>query len=241
MTTTTFGRSSCPYYPNSPDPARASTIALKAGEEITSVEILLRPVATYRIRGRVYNMVAGRRSNTGVIVQLEQRNSNITWGSPDRQLNVEKTDGSFEIAGVLPGSYTLSAFWFEDGRRYQARQPIEVGNANVEGANLTIAPGITISGRIIWDGKPSMDRADLFVGLVPVDSTISFNAPARATGSLFSLKDVFDGNYRLGVVGQSTDCYLKSIRYCSSEALATGFTVFRGTQVPLEVTISSRG
>src|SRR5207247_10384513 len=62
------------YYPNSPDPARASTIALKAGEEITSVEILLRPVATYRIHGRVYNMVADRRSNTGVVVQVEQRN-----------------------------------------------------------------------------------------------------------------------------------------------------------------------
>src|SRR5207249_5328541 len=49
------------YYPNSPDPARASTIALKAGEEISTVEILLRHVTTYRVRGRVYNMVAGRR------------------------------------------------------------------------------------------------------------------------------------------------------------------------------------
>ena len=229
------------YYPNSPDPARASTIAIKAGEEIPSVEILLRPVTTFLVRGRVYNMAAGRRSSTGVIVQLEQRNSYLSSGSSNRQANIENPDGSFEFAGVLPGSYTLSAFWFEDGRRYQARQPIEVGNANVEGANLTIAPGITISGRIIWDGKPSMDRADLFVGLVPVDSTISFNAPARATGSSFSLKDVFDGTYRLGVVGQSKDCYLKSIRYGSSEALETGFTVFRGTQVPLEVTISSRG
>ncbi len=165
----------------------------------------------------------------------------LSSGSSNRQANIENPDGSFEFAGVSPGSYTLSAFWFEDGRRYQARQPLEVGNANVEGANLTIAPGITISGRIIWDGKPGLDRADLFVSLVPVDSTISFNAPARATGSSFSLKDVFDGTYRLGVVGQSKDCYLKSIRYGSNEALETGFTVFRGTQLPLEVTISSRG
>src|SRR5437899_9306865 len=151
------------YYPNSPDPARASTIALKAGEEISTVEILLRPVTIYRVRGRVYNMVAGRRSNTGVIVQLEQRNSNITWGSPDRQLNVEKRDGSFEIAGVLHGSYTLSAFWFEDGRRYQARHSIEVGNADVEGVNLTIVPGINIPGRMVWDGKQSLDRDELLV------------------------------------------------------------------------------
>src|SRR6267378_3386279 len=87
------------YYPNSPDPAKASTITLKAGEELTAVEILLRPVTTYRVGGRVYNMVAGRRSNTGVIVQLAQRNSNVAWSSPDHQLNVENADGSFEIAG----------------------------------------------------------------------------------------------------------------------------------------------
>src|SRR5439155_436723 len=176
---------------------RASTIALKAGEEITSVEILLRPVATYRIRGRVYNMVAGRRSNTGVIVQLEQRNGNITWGSPDRQLNVEKTDGSFEIAGVLPGSYTLSAFWFEDGRRYQARQSIEVGNADLEGVNLAIMSGITIPGRIVWDGKPSLERDELLVSIAAADSMVSFNTPARVVGGSFVLRDVFDGTYRL--------------------------------------------
>jgi len=229
------------YYPNSPDPARASTIALKAGEEITSVEILLRPVATYRIRGRVYNMVAGRRSNTGVIVQLEQRNSNITWGSPDRQLNVEKTDGSFEIAGVLPGSYTLSAFWFEDGRRYQARQSIEVGNADLEGVNLAIMSGITIPGRIVWDGKPSLERDELLVSIAAADSMVSFNTPARVVGGSFVLRDVFDGTYRLRVIGQSKDGYVKSVRYGSSESLDSGFTVFRGTQSSLEVTISSRG
>ncbi len=229
------------YYPNSPDPARASTIALKAGEEISSVEILLRPVTTYRVRGRVYNMVSGKRSNTGVIVQLEQRNSNVSSGSPDHQLNVENSDGSFEIAGVLPGSYTVSAFWFEDGRRYQARQSIEVGNANVEGANLTIAPGITIPGRIVWDGKPSFDREELLVSIVPADSRISFNGPARVIGSSFVLRDVFDGTYRLAVIGQSKDCYLKSIRYGSNDALEGGFTVLRGTQASLEVTISSRG
>jgi Carboxypeptidase regulatory-like domain len=229
------------YYPNSPDPAKASTITLNPGEELNAVEILLRPVTTYRVRGRVYNMVAGRRSNAGVIVQLEQRNSNVAWGSPDRQLNVESSHGSFEIAGVLPGSYTLSAFWFEDGGRYQARQSIEVGNANVEGVNLTIAPGISVPGRIVWEGKPSLDRDELLVSITPADSRVSFNVPARVVGSSFVLKDVFDGSYRLGVIGQSKDCYVKFIRYGSSDALESGFTVFRGTQSSLDVTISSRG
>jgi len=229
------------FYPSSPDPAQASTITLKAGEEVPAVEILLRPVTTFGVRGRVYNLVAGRRSNTGVIVQLEQRNSNVAWGSPDHQSIVENPDGSFEITGVLPGSYTLSAWWIEDGRRYQARQSIEVGNANVENANLTITPGITVPGRVVWDGKASMDRDELLVSIAPTDSRISFYGPARVMGNSFVLKDVFDGTYRLGVLGQSKDCYVKSLRYGSSDALQGGFTVLRGIPASLEVTISSRG
>jgi protocatechuate 3,4-dioxygenase beta subunit len=229
------------YYPNSPDPARASTITLKAGEEFRSVEIPLRAVTMYHIHGRVYNLVAGRRSSTGVVIMLEQRNSNVTWGSPDYQSTVEASDGSFEIAGVLPGSYTLTGLWSEDGRRYQARQSVEVGNADVESANLTIATGIAIPGRIVWDGKPSMDRDEFLASIAPTDSRISFNSPARVVGSSFVLKDVFDGTYRLSVMGQSKDCYVQSIRYGSNEAVEAGFTVVRGTQSSLEVTISSRG
>jgi hypothetical protein len=229
------------YYPNSPDPARASTIMLKAGEEIPAVEILLRPVPMFRVRGHVYNIVAGRRSNTGVFLQLEQRNSNVSWGSLDYQATVENADGSFEIHGVLPGSYTLSAFWSEDGRRYLARQAIEVTNADIDSVNLVISAGIQINGHIVWDGKPSMDRNDLLVTIVPVDSRFFFNGPARVVGNSFVLKDVFDGNYRLAVNGQSKDCYVKSIRYGSSDALDGGLTVVRGTQSSLEVALSSRG
>ena len=113
------------YYPNSRDPARASTIALKAGEEIPNVEIFVRPVTTYRVRGRVFNMVSARRSSTGVIVQLEQRNSNISSGSPDRQSNIEKPDGSFEITEVPPGSYTLSAFGSRMGAHIRHDNPLK--------------------------------------------------------------------------------------------------------------------
>src|SRR5207244_11218579 len=103
----------------------------------------------------------------------------ITWASTVRQINVENTDGSFEISGVLPRSDTLSVFWFEDGRRYQARQSIEVGNADLEGVNLAIMSGITIPGRIVWDGKPSLERDELLVSIAAADSMVSFNTPAR--------------------------------------------------------------
>jgi hypothetical protein len=230
------------YYPGSPDPARASTITVKAGDEITSVEILLRPVTVFRIRGRVYNMVSAKRSGAGVNIVLQPRNTGLAWSFPDQQVHVEKPDGSFEITNVLPGSYVLSAFWFDEGKRYQARQSVEVGNADVEGINLTIAPGVAVSGHVTWDGKPSLERDELTVYASAVDSVMSSVSPARITsGDLFVLRDVSEGTYRLRVIGQSKDCYLKAVRYGTRDGLDDGFTLIRGTQASLEVTISPQG
>lgn len=67
------------------------------------------------------------------------------------------------------------------------------------------ASGITIPGRVVWEGKPSLDRDELFVSVTPADSMVSFNSPARVVGSSFVLRDVFDGTYRLRVIGQSKE------------------------------------
>jgi hypothetical protein len=229
------------YYPGSPDPSKAVALTVKAGEEIPSTEILLRPVSTFSIRGRVYNMVS-RRSNAGVMIQLEPRNSELAWDFGGGASNVQNQDGTFEIHDVLPGSYTLLAYWFDEGKRYQVRQLLEVGNADVEGVALTIAPGIPVNGRIQWDGQPSLaGRGELSVYLRGTESERSYESSARVTGDTFTLKDVSEGTYRLNVFGQSRDCFLKSVRFGGTESLDDGFTVRRGVEAALEVTLSSRG
>jgi hypothetical protein len=55
------------------------------------------------------------------------------------------------------------------------------------------------------------------------------------------MPDVYDGSYRVLVSGQSKDCYLKGVRYGSVDGLEEGFSVVRGTNSSLEVTLSCRG
>jgi protocatechuate 3,4-dioxygenase beta subunit len=229
------------YYPGSPDPARASPFTVKAGEEIPSVEILVRPVPAFTVRGRIFNMVS-RRSATTYTVTLAPRESSQWFSLPQRNVLADTPDGSFVIPDVLPGSYTLMAFWAEEGRRYQAVQNVEVGNADFDGANLVIAPGTNLSGHVTWDGKPSLDADALMIFLRDADGSYGYIHRARTlpTG-LFTLNDIFDGRYRVGIAGQSKDSYLKAVRYGAAEALEDGFAVVRGTNVPLEVTVSSRG
>lgn len=229
------------YYPGSPDPAKAVAIAVKTGEEIPSVDLLLEPAAVYSIRGRVNNLVS-RRSSAGAIIMLETRTNGLSWNVPSRQALVEKPDGSFEIPGVLPGAYTLIANWFDEGRRYQARQTIDVGNIEVEGVQLTIAAGMNVGGQVVWDPKPSLQADALTLSVTGADSNSVYGAQARvAANGSFSWRDLSEGEYRLTAAGQTQDCYLKSIRYAGMEISDDEFNVIRGTQAILEVTISSRG
>jgi hypothetical protein len=233
------------YYPGSPDPAKALSLTVKAGEEMPSTEILFRPVSTFSVRGRIYNMVS-RRSNTGVMIQLETRDPATLWDFGGGINALQNSDGTFEIQDVVPGSYTLVGYWSDEGRMYQARQLVEVGNADLDGVALTITPGIAVSGHMRWDGQPSLSPhiADMTVSLRAAEFERGFGGSAKVSGDTFTLKEVSEGIYRLTVFGQSRDCFhcfLKSVRFGGIESLDDGFTVRRGVDASLEVTISSRG
>jgi Carboxypeptidase regulatory-like domain len=229
------------YYPGSLDPAKAATITVKPGDEIPSVDILLQRVAAYKIRGRIYNMIT-HRPGKDVSIMLSLRNSHLAWSSFEFQARVQNKDGSFVLNDILPGSYTLSAYWFDEGKSYVAKQNIDVGNADVEGVTLTIAPGMTINGRVIWDGKPGLEGDELSVSLYSPEQIMDFGSAARVSpNAAFTLKDISESTYQLYVNGMSKDCYIKAIRYGMADALYDGFAVQRGTDASLEVTLSSRG
>jgi protocatechuate 3,4-dioxygenase beta subunit len=229
------------FYPGTTDPASATSLGIKPGDEISSTDFLLQPTAVYSVRGHV-NSFGARRNPTGVILTLEARSTGLGWNVPPRQEVVDKPDGAYEIDNVLPGSYTLTAFLFDDGHRYQARQTVDVVNFDAEGIQLTPVPGMEIRGQVTWEPKPSLEKNTLVLNARPVDSTFQFGAQAVvASNGAFALRDLPEGLYRLTPFGQSQDCYLKSIRYAGMEVSDDEFNVVRGTQATLELTISARG
>jgi hypothetical protein len=229
------------YYPGTPDPTKAASITVKPGDEIPSVDIQLQRIAAYKVRGRIYNMIT-HRTGKDISVMMLPRNNQVAGSIFNFEAVVLDKDGSFAIKNVLPGSYTLSAFWFDEGKPYVAKQNIDVGNADVEGVTLTIAPGMTINGRVIWDGKPSLEGDELNVSPSSTEQGIDFDSPARvAPNGAFILKDISEDTYHLFVNGMSKDCYIKAIRYGATDALYDGFAAQRGSDASLEVTLSSRG
>jgi Carboxypeptidase regulatory-like domain len=231
------------YYPGSPDATKAETITVRSGEEIPSMDFLLRPTAVYRLKGHVTNLLAsGTKRSQSVMVFATQRNAGLVnmrmmFGFG----NIAKPDGSFDLPGVLPGSYTVTAQWSDDGKPHSARLNIEVGNADVEGLQSTIAKGMPVAGHVRWEGKPSVIADQLIVWAQSTDETARAGyARVDADGS-FTWAEVPDGDLRVRVFGESEDSFVKAVRYGSADVLTDGFTPRVVPGATLEITLSSRG
>jgi len=230
------------YYPGTTDATKAIAITVKTGEEIPSADFLLEPTTVYSIRGHV-SVLGMRRSTEGVVLMLEPRTTGWAWGSQTRQSLVDKSEGAFEIPNVLPGAYSLVATWMGEGRRYQARQSVDLGGADADNLQLVLTPGSNVNGQVVWDGKASLEKGNVLAVMarsVNTNAISNAQAPVAPNGS-FTLRELPDGTYQLFLLGQTQDCYLKSLRFAGMEASGDEFNVIRGTQATLEVTISTRG
>jgi hypothetical protein len=230
------------YYPGTPDTGKAEAIVVKTGEEIPSIEMLMRQVLVYHIRGHVFNQITHKPGVGTSLILVPKTAAGHEWEFSDLQASVQKPDGSFEIAEVLPAPYVLIAYWFDEGKIYSSRTALDISNADVEGLGVVIGAGTSINGRVIWNGQPALEKDELTVVPTSEDGHLTFAARTRVNqDNSFTLKEVGDGTYTVDVSGQSKDCYIKDVAYAGSSVLDNGFTVARGSAASLEITISSHG
>jgi hypothetical protein len=174
------------YYPNTNDAARAAPLEVKTGNEITGIDLMLLPTRTARIRGRVFNAVTGKPGREAMlwVWPREEAARMFAFGN---QTRVDSPQGDFELKGVTPGRYTLLAVWFEQGKDYTARLPLDVGGDDIDGVQLTIQAGVAVAGNIRVEGiepaatretasaegdsdkQKKLDWTEIFVGLALED------------------------------------------------------------------------
>ena len=230
------------YYPGVTDSGKASAITVKEGDEITSIDILMKQVTVYRVRGKVVNLLpkpSGRRWSQ---VDLVRINQGAGWESVGAAL-VGDADGSFDIRAIPPGNYTIRVMCrSDDGRMHVTQQDIAVGNADVEGLTLTLGEGVNIPGRVTWDGTPKLERQGFVIAATSTEiEQFSGTSAEVDDNNQFTLKDVHDGEFRLDAWGISKDCYIKEVRYGDSTVTEATIRVAKGVVGSLEITMSSRG
>jgi len=147
------------------------------------------------------------------------------------------------VSNVVPGPYTLIAFWYDQsaGKVHYGSQRIDVGESDVEGVSLVVATGVTIQGRVVWDGNPSLERNELTIHAALVETAALGGSAQVEANQQFTLKDLIDGDARVQVLGASKDCYVKQITFGQMFVKDDVISVSKGANPALEITVSSRG
>jgi hypothetical protein len=231
------------YYPAVSDQARSVALVLRAGEELAGIDMNFVPVHTVHIRGRVVDALTALPSKEAEVTLLSDQGE-TTFSSQNLSA------GTFDFQAVPPGSYVLVAQKPSSPREPKTmwgRTAIEVGDADLDHADVVVSPGVDVSGRIRVDGKTATDvSTDIsnMTGLLDLQEGSSLasltpdidTASVKADGS-FLFQEVPEGSYGIEFHPVPAGFYLKSSGL--ADVLETGITVSRGhSPATLELVLS---
>src|SRR5438874_5982596 len=238
------------YYPGTLDRSQATSVEIHSGEEATA-NFNLSSSRTFTVKGRVFGL------NTQPAA-TSQRQYVRVGGSGTTDITLERADGqdsqpgggsiqadgTFQIEGVLPGSYN-ARISSDRGNRLRVSPPIEIRDADVEGLQLTTETAAQVRGRFRMDDGIKLDWRRLQIAIEPDDPRESdgrMGARVQADGS-FSFENVHPGTYHVVVTSSSAafrDYIVKEVNVGGKEVGDSGFSVGRGAAF-LDVVGSAKG
>jgi Carboxypeptidase regulatory-like domain len=218
------------YYPSALDPARATPIVLAAGAHLKGIDIQMRRARLYVVRGKdSFDKIQPLLAQLVPLVG----DQNYAHRSP-----LIKTSGTFDFHDVLPGSYVIVAIRLDGENRFFARERVEVVDADVDGINLSFAPGAEIRGVVRIDGTLPAGSG---ISVVLISDGPSPYGTPGAFGLLdggFTVKDVAPGIYHIKIQ-PSEGSYLKSMRVGDEQINDTRLDLTKGAPSTLVLTLGT--
>jgi hypothetical protein len=229
----------------------ARPVETAAGARITGLDIALPCNRVFRVMGHL-TAPAG---TTGDLSLEAAAGFDALGQNYGRTL---KPNGDFEIAGVPPGSYLLTAYatpprrplpgledvsvvfqsLFHNSRRFRAAMPLDVGNADVADVSIAVAAGPEVEGRIDVEGD---DPVKIKYGFIEFEDAagLSFDTPivgGQTFGAMLS-----PGSYSVSAGIGNLKLVIKSIHAGQIDVLRDGLTVSEGGKISLEIVLAPDG
>lgn len=154
------------FYPGVTDQAQAKIVEVSAGQETADIDITVEKTTrqTYSVAGRLVFAETGQpAANIGV--DYWPARGGDGRGGPFVGANVRfgpggivsDARGEFKLDGLAAGRYTLSAISQGSADWYSEQVSFEVADADVEGLEVKLKRGASVSGSIVIEGLS--DRA----------------------------------------------------------------------------------
>jgi hypothetical protein len=146
------------YYPGTPNMAEAQRVTVKGGQELTGINFALPATRLVRVRGRV--TTASGEPGVAMMIMATSADPSDTMRMMTNSAQT-RGDGTFQLIGLAPGSYTLTARAMMNPAAVEAGQVrITVGSDDLDNVLITISAGAVASGVVRTDdGAPLPVRA----------------------------------------------------------------------------------
>jgi hypothetical protein len=227
------------YYPGATTLANAVAVEVKAGQDLTGMDVRMQSAQTYHIRGKVVgNLPEGSVEHSTVSVSPRDEQSFAFFGG---RSNV-KPDGTFDIAGIAAGSYTLNYFVLSGNVRSAGHQNVDISEGDVDGVTLALTTPGSMRGMVRVEGAPQgsatqVDTSTIHISLMPSEMSSMMgpmpNAKVAKDGS-FTLDNVNPGRYYVQA-NAPTGTYLKYVRYGSADILGKELDLSGGAGGEIDV------
>jgi carboxypeptidase family protein len=141
------------YYPGTPIASEAQRVTVGAGQEVGGITIALARAATATVRGVIRSSGRAPFGPFTFVIAREISGPQAYGQSADA---IAAADGSFAIAGLLPGTYVVEARSSSESEF--ASKEVVVEGADVAGVTLMMSKGATVRGRIRFDTGDAPQR-----------------------------------------------------------------------------------
>jgi protocatechuate 3,4-dioxygenase beta subunit len=216
---------------------QAQTISIRAGQESSGHDFAVGTVTTTTVSGRLVD--AGGPPLSQAVVELTRVGIGLEGERPSAAV---RSDGRFEIRGVVRDDYVLTVVDPADVRRWiGVRRPITVAGA-VSGLEIAADRGVRVSGRLVTDdGTPPPFAA---MGVQLLFEYIGAGAATTDGGrvekeGVFAL-DLPAGTALLRVSNLPSPWIVRAVRLDGADITDRAANLRRGTQPRVDVAITDR-
>jgi hypothetical protein len=155
------------YYPGTAVANEAQRVTVAAGQEVSGIVIPLARASTATVRGVVR---AAGQTPVGPLTLITARQIGGPAADGQMVMATAATDGSFTLAGLLPGTYVVEARSMSE--KESASREVVVDGSDIAGINLTLSAGVTVHGRIVFETETSpkdLRPSQVFLGATSLD------------------------------------------------------------------------
>jgi hypothetical protein len=237
------------YFPGVTDPRFATPISVRAGADISGIDLSLTRGNLHSVRLKI-EIATPAPPNPELSFYINPRRTTGTTTSsggsvPSGASQFHNTTANTYVSPLLaPGSYEIEVYLRDPEPIRWARTLVEIDDRDVDAGTLVIGPGVWIEGNIIAsESLPvNLRRGQLHVILRPLDgSTFLLPSAQVAADGSFVIPRVPERHFRVDVTGLPPEIYLSSARYGGREVRDSGFTVAANARSVLDLAIAGSG